>query len=59
LVGNIFVETAFVASLGSGSKWVGSLVDWSTGIQNYNGAFECNLFKKNHKYLNLNFVFSI
>jgi len=40
---NTFVETPLVASLGSGSKWVGGLIDWTTGVQNYNGAFECKV----------------
>jgi hypothetical protein len=37
---NTFHETALVAALGSGSKWVGALIDWSTGTQSFIAAFE-------------------
>jgi hypothetical protein len=29
-----------VAALGSGSKWIGSLIEMSTGVQSFIAAFE-------------------
>ncbi len=35
-----FHETALVTALGSGSKWIGALIEYSTGVQSYIAAFE-------------------
>ena len=35
-----FHETALVAALGSGSKWIGSLIEMATGVQSVISAVE-------------------
>ena len=35
-----FHETALVTALGSGSKWIGSLIEMATGVQSFIAAFE-------------------
>ena len=35
-----FHETCMVTAHGSGSKWIGALIDYSTGVQSYIAAYE-------------------